>query len=629
MKHLINLSMASLLLCCSCGDILDKDPYDSIPEERVWGDVGQSNLYLNNLYSFTLPGFSAGGNAGNSDEVFSGNDLIYGLLNDESEGTFSADTYARIRKINILLERMGTTGYISQKDEEQIKGQAYFLRAWIYWGLVNLYGGVPMVTNVQSLSVSGEPSPEILVRRNKTRDCIDTIVRDLDLAAKYLPAKWSDADYGRITRGAAMAFKGRILLFWASPQFNPFNMQDRWQRAYDANASAIDTLKKDGHGLHPSFVELFTDCKEKTSEAIFVRVYDANVTNGYHAYDNGVRPAAASMSGGGTNNQPTWNLVQSFPMNNGYYPTRSPEDSIAGKYNFRRFWMNRDPRFYATVAYNGCVWPLSGVLDYKVWTYRYRKYDTNGTLSYVGTEGSSNVATQSGFYCRKYVNPKIAAANTTKIGTDWMEIRYAEVLLNLAECANELDKRQEAYDIIKAIRDRAWNDPSRITSPMWATVPTDHMGHITAAMPQLDMREAIIRERQVELAFENKRYWDMRRRNMFVDDLGTIKALNGTYRMGRWEILDDTKAESDMLMFRDGVWVDGTTNLYDRLNHASNDIGYNNFFAPGMVQMDTKQTVDYPQPKYNFFAIQQTNLDKNLNLEQTSYWGGTFDPLAE
>jgi hypothetical protein len=622
MKHFINLSMATLLLCCSCEGIIEKELYDSIPEERIWGDANMATLYLNDLY-LTLPGFSAGGNAGICDEVYSSNDAIYGRLNNESEGTFSADTYAKIRKINILLERVGTTGYIAQQDIERIKGQAYFLRAWVYWSLVNLYGGVPMITHTQLLNTSGEPGPEILVRRNKTRECIDTIVRDLDLAAKYLPPKWPNADYGRITRGAAMAFKGRVLLFWASPQFNQFNDLPRWERAYKANKEAIDTLKKDGHDLHPSFVGLFTSCTEQTVEAILVRVYDETLAGSYnHSFDNGVRPAADAASSGGQNCNPTWNLVQDFPMSNGYYPTRSPEDSAAGAYNNRQYWLNRDPRFYATIAYNGCIWPLSGVSDHKIWTY---VYGAN-----TSTEGLPTVATKTGFYCRKYVNPQIAKVNTVKVGTDWMEIRYAEVLLNLAECANEIDNRQEAYGCMKLIRDRAWNDANKITSPMWKTTPASWMGGIDVSTSQEDMRELIMRERQVELAFENKRYWDLRRRNMFIEDLGKIKALNGRRRLHWREKLQSSVSEADMQLYRDApTWKDGGMSLYDRLNGIYATGGYNSFFSAELVILDTEQAIDYPQPKYNFFAIQQTNLDKNRNLEQTSYWGGTFDPLAE
>jgi hypothetical protein len=599
MKLLTNFSLIALLLLCSCDDILNKDPYDSISEERVWGDAGSANLYLNNLYNLTLPSFSASSNTSMCDETSGTNDYIYGRLEPEAVGDFSADTYAKIRKINILIGRLGTTGNIAQQDVERIKGQAYFLRAWIYWSLVNLYGGVPMVTSVQSLSISGDdgtPAADdaILVRRNKTGECIDTIVRDLDIAAKYLPPKWSsDADYGRITRGAAMAFKGRVLLFWASPQFNPLNKEERWQRAYEANKAAIDTLLRDGHDLHPSFTELFNDCKEKTAEAIFVRVYDAGLSGSYyHGYDNSVRPLAQGLNGGKTNN-PTWQLVQAFPMNNGL-----PITNTSAGYSQALYWKDRDPRFYATIAYNSCTWPLSGDKSYKIWTY------------YVGdnsTEGSS--ASSTGFYCKKYVNPNILKANVTQVGTDWMEIRYAEVLLSFAECANEVGKKDEAIEAIRKIRERAWS----------GTSTTIYMGNIES-LGKEDLREAIMRERQVELAFENKRYWDMRRRNMFTESLGSsTPAFNGTRRTTWREKLETNTVTEAMF-----------TNMRNTLTEQDFMDNYTYYFQRATEwTMDVEQAVNYLQPKYSFLPIQQTNLQKNLQLEQTSYWGGTFDPLAE
>jgi hypothetical protein len=624
----IAVSVVVSLLLSACS-VLDKEPYDSIPEEPVWSNVGMANLYLNELYRQILPSFGATATSSMCDETGGENDAIYGRLTEESVSDFSNETYAKIRKINILLERIDNGGIADQIEINAIKGQAYFLRAWIYWNLVKLYGGVPMVLHTQSMSTSGEVTEEILVKRNKTGDCIDSIVRDLDLATTCLAALpnqansrvWGGADYGRVTRGAALALKGRVLLFWASPQFNRQNKPERWRRAYEANKAAVDTLRKDGYDLHPSFTELFNDCKEQTKEAIFVRVHDAAIAGSYyHSYDNSVRPQYEGI-GGGTTNNPTWELVKAFPRADGYVMGKSPEydaGDTTGR-STRRYWLNRDPRFYATVAYNGCKWPLSGQVDYKVWTYFYRV--ASGLVS---TEG--NVHTTTGFYCRKFVNPKILKGNVDKVGTDWMEIRFAEVLLNLAECANEIDNRQEAYNNLKLIRDRAWAGSDRLRQEgVWHSAITDYMGGITAAISREAMREAIMRERQVELTFENKRYWDLRRRNMFAEDLGSIKALNGTRRNRYIEQLTlNTVTEANFKKIRDNTDFNGSTNnVYNTYFYAAAD-------PPKEEPLDTKQAISYQQPKYNFFAIPKTNLDKNPNLQQTAGWSnGTFDPLAE
>jgi starch-binding outer membrane protein, SusD/RagB family len=630
LKH--NVSQKNLFLLCiivlstiltSC-DVFKKEPLDAVPQEDIWNNEGLATLYLNNLYSMIMPTFPGASSTGTrnysnlSDEAgpfgtkyanetenqFAGSSYMYGLLTNESVSDFSSDTYAKIRKINMLIENI-STGSIPEDGIKRIKGQALFLRAWIYWNLVNLYGGIPMVMNVQDPYYGGEITTEVKVRRNTTKECIELIAADLDEAFSYLPAKWDDANYGRITRGAAIALKGRMLLFWASPQFNPDNKIERWQWAYDVNKMALDSLTRDGYGLHSSFKELFADCKEKTKEAILVRVYDASVSGSfYHAYDKSVRPVAEGKSGGGGANNATWNLVQAFPMVDGY-PVNAA--STTYPYNQNRFWLNRDPRLAFTIAYNTCGWPLSGTANYKIWTY-YHSKSVSGETSIVRVEGSANYSKTS-FYCRKYVNPAIKKDVCDVISTDWTEIRFAEVLLNFAECANELDgKVSEAVDALNRIRNER-------------TDVKVGMDYINANIGNRDvMREIIMNERQVEFAFENKRYWDLRRRNMFENDLGpNVKKINGTRRYG-WRVLlneSGIKTPDYFLTIRDGL-------------DFSQAIVYNTYFQSGYQDtLDTQYPINYLQPKYNFFAIPQTNIDKNPNLEQTNYWGGTFDPLAE
>lgn len=597
--YFTGLFILLLFLMTSC-EIFEKEPLDAIQSKDVWNSKNLATLYLNSLYNLALPVFSGTANSNLSDESPGGSNYMYGELNNESVSDFSNETYAKIRRINILLEEI-EQGTISTADKQVIIGQAIFLRAWIYWNLVRLYGGVPMVMKVQQMSTSGEVTPEILVRRNTTKECIEILAAELDTAFKYLPVKWDDANYGRITRGAALALKGRILLFWASPQFNPANKIERWQWAYDVNKMAIDTLTKDGHGLHSSFKELFNDCMEKTKEAIFVRVYDA--VNFYHAFDNAVRPKYEGKSGGGSNNA-TWNHVQAYPMVDGY-PVTIP--SAEYPYNKNRFWVNRDPRFNFTIAYNTCYWPLSGQANYRLWTYYHLKDTSLLSVEVVEKKVSTGQYTSTGFYCRKYVNPVILKERVDQVGTDWMEIRFAELLLNLAECANETGEALEARNALSRIRNER-------------TDVKVGMAYINENIDDIEiMREIIMTERQVELAFENKRHWDLRRRNMFENDLGpNIKRLNGTRRVGwKVELNEDRVPPERMQNIRDD---------YD----YSIPIIYNAYFKAGYEEMlDTQYPINYPQPQYNFYAIPQTNIDKNPVLEQTNFWGGAYDPLAE
>jgi hypothetical protein len=421
---------------------------------------------------------------------------------------------------------------------------------------------------------------EVHVPRSKTVDCINDIAADLDVGINNLPDRWEE-DYGRITRDAAAAFKGRVLLFWASPQFNPENKTERWQRAYDVNLAAKNLLDQDGYGLLDNFDQIFLTEGYANTEAILIRSYDEILSPG--GWESTCRPPSGGGSGG---NNPTWTFVQAFPMNNGKRIT----DLSAG-YNSTYYWQNRDPRFYATVAYNGASWRMAGRSDTVQWTYFLNSQ-----------EFGLNPST--GFYLRKGSNPAIHYDDVERTPTDWIEIRYAEVLLNLAECANEVGKTDEAYDLLKQIRQRAGIQPG-----------ADDMYGLKSGMTIEEMREAVIWERQIELAFENKRYWDLRRRNMFVEDLGpNTPKLNGTRRQG--------------LTIYTNVPVEQVDTIRDQIDINSDD--YMQYFTAVPRNLDALYTINYLQPKYNFFAIPQNILDRSLAIEQTNGWAnGAFDPYAE
>ncbi|MES1249665.1 MAG: RagB/SusD family nutrient uptake outer membrane protein, partial [Chitinophaga rupis] len=218
-----------LINCCfiRCSKVLDKKDLTTIGQTDLWNDPLLANAYVNKLYADNLPGWDQNV-AGNSDESFGGTDVMYGQLTVNSITTWS---YQYIRNINLLLQNIDQ-GKLTDAQRNPLKGQALFLRAWRYFEMVRLYGGVPLVLTAQDVHDS------IFVPRNKTSECITQIITDLDNAAQLLPASWSGADIGRASAGAAMALKGRVLLYYASPQFKPGNLTDRWQKAYDANKAA-------------------------------------------------------------------------------------------------------------------------------------------------------------------------------------------------------------------------------------------------------------------------------------------------------------------------------------------------------------------------------------------------------
>jgi hypothetical protein len=183
--------------------------------------------------------------------------------------------------------------------------------------------------------------------------------------------------------------------------------------------------------------------------------------------------------------------------------------------------------------------------------------------------------------------------------------------LNFAESANELDGKQaDARWALDQIRNG--RDDVKVG-----------MGYIDENLNNREiMREIIMTERQIEMAFENKRHWDLRRRNMFVNDLGSnIKKLNGTYRYGwRIEVNQErfTPEYAELAREDKTLWDLSKSNVYRvvfNVNYADT--------------LDTESPINFLQPKYNFYPIPVENTDKNPNLEQSIYWGGSFDPLKE
>lgn len=549
----------------SCSDILDKKDLSSITDEQVWTDANYATAYLNALYEENLPkwdGESDGETypfySSYSDEADGGSNVMYGQLTITSMDYWF---YENIRNINLLFEKLENNESIDEETCTSLKAQASLLRAWTYWKMVRVYGGMPILLRPQQLT------DDLLVSRNKTSECIDVMIQDLDYAYENLPWTWTGDDIGRATKAAALALKGRILLYWASPQFNPDNELDRWQRAYDINKQAVDELSANGYGLYSDYENIWYD--EMNEEVVWGRRYqEPNAINSWNA---ATRPLAEAQNHSGANH-PTLEMVESYPMVTGE-PIEESEE-----YDPVLYWKNRDPRFYSTIAYNGCTWELSGKSGRKQWTY-------------VGAE--LNLPTATGFYCRKAVDPSYVPYYTERSSTDWIEIRYAEVLLNYAECAAVLGKMDEAYNVLKMIRKRAGILPG-----------SGDMYGLKAGMSSSEMVDAVMLERKLELAFEGKRYWDLRRRRLFASEL------NGKVRHG---ILPKLKIpENEFLAMVDTIDLDK--------NYAT-------YFKDSLVILDKTFTIDF-KDNYYFYAIPNKYLETNSNLQQTDGWsGGSFNPL--
>lgn len=616
MKYLTLLLLTATALLSGCQkDILDKTDLSGL-DERIWDSESTATLYLNTTYAQVMPTFpNMRGTASIptamhhvSDENNTGDTkVLFGTLGEDNITDFSAaagknNAYGYIRRVNTLLEGVNK-GVMDDAAKRRVKGQAYFLRAWVYFQLVKLYGGVPIVARTQDWQTD-----DLNLPRRPTKECFEFITTDLDSAATMLaggiPGTQATSDRGRITRDIALAVKGRVLLYWASPQFNPTNIADRWDKAYLANKLAYETLTATGAALFTSYSKVLTDKTSSNREVIMIRSFIGSTTGVAllsNVYEQAVRPPSEKDDAGSGSFLPTWELVRSYPMSDGTASIINGQASNG--FDSVLFWKNRDPRFAETIAYNGSVWELSNKTGRRQWNY-------NGAA---GNDGNAST----GFYSRKFVNTATMAVDSKKGKSDWVEMRLAEVMLNLAECANATGKISEAYDMLALIRKRA------------GIKNNDGKYGLTAAMSSKQtMDDAIMLERQIELAFEGKRYDDLRRTRRF-------HLLNNRTRHGM-KIAINTATKINNVALTAAILEQEDAfgvKLRDKINMDDKD-DYLKYFVPTYTEIDKNDATNYKikflENQYYFYAIPLPNLQKNPNLQQTINWtGGTFNPLAE
>jgi starch-binding outer membrane protein, SusD/RagB family len=286
-----------------------------------------------------------------------------------------------------------------------------------------------------------------------------------------------DANYGRFSKDGALALKARVLLFAASKLYNGGNVGDSLNgyATYDANrwklaADAAKEIMNEGHyHLQDSFTDIFII--QRSPEVIFAK---ANTTGKQIETSNG--PINFSTAPGTGNTSPTQELVDAYGMNNGL-PITDPNSG----YDPNNPYTNRDPRLTYTVLYNGAQW-----LGTQIQTF-------NGGIN---RPGGVTTQTQTGYYMRKFMGD---FENTTSYEDhyhDWIYFRYAEILLNYAEAENEYSgPSDDVFTAVENIRQRAGLNPYTL----------DHN------ISQDSLRTIIRNERHKEFAFEEQRYWDIRR----------------------------------------------------------------------------------------------------------------------
>ena len=718
------LGLATLLSGCSDQFLKDKTNYDSLTEETVYNNFSTAEEAVNYLYYYLLPSSTSGvtwqlpstgvkdinsasteeypGLSSTSYNTYTSSSIIMDNTTVPDYFYVSAKTYAGpyglIRPANAIIEGV-TAGTLTDDEKAELLGQAYFFRAWIYYRLVDIYGGVPIIDHVQDAISSGE---DLNVARSTTKECIDFICSDLQKAAQDLPLSWDDNDRGRVTAGTALALEGRVKLLYASPLFNRADDATRWEEAYEVNKDAIDTLTLGGFGLAnvdapgtngSGWDSIFSDYT--SSEAVFVTLYnDLDESTDYqkwNGWENKIRPANARGGGGIA---PTAQMIDMFPMSDGQKPSDAPStvssdlSTSSITYDPQLFFLNRDPRFYRTFAFPGEYWTFSGT----TWdassdstSYPYQKGSSYALWSYCWYSSTSyrDDETQTGYaadalgsnnksvFVRKRsddyeinTSPLYTYSTTyafKQSAAPYMEIRYAEVLLNFAESAcgvGTSTTMQEAVDALIQIRKRA--GLSAGDDGMYG-LDTD----LATDRPKLFA--AILYERQIELAYEGKRFEDMRRWLLWdgganfssVDGAPSdwtltgfdgntctylgVTAFNGQSRDGIEIRLND-----DMGTYTEASGYDPIKSyrptpldLMSDISSTTTNMGnlvtfYDNYLYRKTTQVDGGLTIAF-QPEYYFLGLRYSAQLNNSTLKQTIGWGdyengganGTFDPIAE
>ncbi len=649
--YYICLALLPVLALTSCNDdfLEDAGPYgtftDDIFQSESQTTMLVSNIYYNFYHGYTTPQYALlgswtddffnmteekGGSIENwikSGTVLEDADDGYAYYGSKLSTSNKNEPYTRIRFCQTVIEKLDEIGgdYLSESFINETKGQMYYLEALQYFELMRIYGGVPLVTSVQNASSSDE---SIKLPRETVTNVVSLIVEYLDKAAELLPDEWTDSesDYGRPVAGAALAYKQKVLLTFASPLFNKnWDSDDtRWQTALDAGLKAEEALTAAGYGLFGSsaadWESMFLVDNSFCSEAVWVRLLSSGDSDDQNGWENSIRPT--SQGGGGGISAPKA-MVDLFPMSDGSRPT------VENGYDDFLYFKDRDPRFYRTFSFSGAMWNYNGKQD-TVWVYSWLNSSSSRSFS------NSN-ENKSPVLVRKMSNPSADASNFAASGTDIFQFRYAELLLNIAECYAALGQTSNTLEYLGKIRARVG-------------IPSSNNYGIGMLSDKYEALEACLYERRVELAYEGKRFWDIQRWMLYDDDqtynsgnntcdkLG-IDPLNGTARQGYYLQSKITSTDDPLESTRMSVYVDiDATDFEDQIDALAT------FYTENFDAVDLDSPMDQSsgeenliswQPNYYIMGLTSTVLSQNDWLEQTIGWNdyytsaGTYDWLEE
>ena len=511
-----NLSFIIIILglffMVSCNDYLDTVPGDQYDDAAVWSSPDLIENYVFHIYQGIPYPYQWYMSASLVDEAVpvQNDGVVSRVLNStmtpEEQAAFASNwatcmenwwwtsVYTNIRSCNLFFSKIGSAEFTDESSKQQLIGEVHFLRGYFYYLLMAQYGGIPLIGQVFNIGDNYD------IPRNTFAETVDFIVADLDSAVSE-DRLASQSDKTRATVGAALALKSRVLLYaasdlynsdgsWASGYAHPEligyvngSQTDRYQAARDAAKDVMDLNAYSLYDAYPDPAENFQQLflQMSSNEQIFITQYDKE-TDPYYATDWLAWVCGTPSYGGWGLNQVAGNLANAF------------ENADGTAFNFDAQkndpYSGRDPRFYASILYNGAPWYINswGSL-------------TDTQIDITGADSNSGNTT--GYYIKKFISP---SGNDYYFGTrqpePYIQIRYAEVLLNYVEACLGLGQEKEARDVLDEIRERAG----------MPDIPDSETG--------TDLLGRYRNERRVELAWETHRFFDVRRWMIAADAYG-------------------------------------------------------------------------------------------------------------
>ena len=487
----------------SCEDVLETTNLSAYPEDIVFSDPAQLERVVFSAYNSTDSWALNKGiwwsrrfnvEVGSFEAKFNFRDLDRLRLrgngwNALNMGDFRdkwRDYFLFINEINQFLDKVDGSEAMSidANKVNSLKAEMKFLRANIYTKLIKMHGGVPIFNAAFGLD------SEFNLPRNTYEECVAFIVKDLDEAASVLPATRPAAEFGRATKLAALAVKARTLLFAASKLHDPatapsgplydYSKGTKWQDAADAAKAVIDLVGARDLIATPdakAYQNLFLSANE---DILFARPYGTDLYEfGLDVNSLPDQTQSPSGYGGWALSSPTHNFALEFNMADGTTTTGATFDAANPN-------ANREMRYYADLNFQGAEF-RGRTVDYALAT------DASQSDGLDSPKGLGNVlhSSKTGYNIRKFQNENLATLTETTQGRPYILYRLAEVYLNYAEAQAELGNDAEAKIYLNKVSTRALQPAITLTGDA--------------------LKEAVKRERRIELAFEGHNFWDERR----------------------------------------------------------------------------------------------------------------------